>query len=349
MKMKPWIITGVSLLCAGAICCGAAVHAGALDQKRYMKMLDLTDYTDTPDGAFSSVLMDVESADVTVQNGSALSVAAKNVPEDSYSVTVENDTLHIQLSSNNEPWYSFTRFGFHPFSAPRAKITVTLPDAEYQAVAVANSAGDCTVSGISVSTLSLDMDYGDCQLQSVTAASLTAVNKAGELTISDSSVSGTASLVLNYGDLTAKNTEVQNLCKVKNDAGDINLTDFSCGSSEMELEYGDLKLKKFTETDKTKSSAFTLSDGDVRCETSTLWNSSFDMDFGDIQTTDTALYGNTAISMDYGDVRLNLHGSNADYNVGYSYAAGSLNGSSPNQIAITGDQTLMDSSVTFTE
>lgn len=310
MKMKPWIITGVSLLCAGAICCGAAVHAGALDQKRYMKMLDLTDYTDTPDGAFSSVLMDIESADVTVQNGSALSVAAKNVPEDSYSVTVENDTLHIQLSSNNEPWYSFTRFGFHPFSAPRAKITVTLPDAEYQAVAVANSAGDCTVSGISVSTLSLDLDYGD---------------------------------------LTAKNTEVQNLCKVKNDAGDINLTDFSCGSSEMELEYGDLKLKKFTETDKTKSSAFTLSDGDVRCETSTLWNSSFDMDFGDIQTTDTALYGNTAISMDYGDVRLNLHGSNADYNVGYSYAAGSLNGSSPNQIAITGDQTLMDSSVTFTE
>lgn len=72
MKMKPWIITGVSLLCAGAICCGAAVHAGALDQKRYMKMLDLTDYTDTPDGAFSSVLMDIESADVTVQNGSAL-------------------------------------------------------------------------------------------------------------------------------------------------------------------------------------------------------------------------------------------------------------------------------------
>ena len=318
MKMKPWIITGVSLLCAGAICCGAAVHAGALDQKRYMKMLDLTDYTDTPDGAFSSVLMDIESADVTVQNGSALSVAAKNVPEDSYSVTVENDTLHIQLSSNNEPWYSFTRFGFHPFSAPRAKITVTLPDAEYQAVAVANSAGDCTVS--------LDLDYGDCWVQNVTAASLTAVNKAGEIMISDSSVSGTASLVLNYGDLTAKNTEVQNLCKVKNDAGYINLTDFSCGSSEMELEYGD-----------------------VRCETSTLWNSSFDMDFGDIQTTDTALYGNTAISMDYGDVRLNLHGSNADYNVGYSYAAGSLNGSSPNQIAITGDQTLMDSSVTFTE
>ena len=243
MKMKPWIITGVSLLCAGAICCGAAVHAGALDQKRYMKMLDLTDYTDTPDGAFSSVLMDIESADVTVQNGSALSVAAKNVPEDSYSVTVENDTLHIQMSSNNEPWYSFTRFGFHPFSAPRAKITVTLPDAEYQAVAVANSSGDCTVSGISVSTLSLDLDYGDCWVQNVTAASLTAVNKAGELTISDSSVSGTASLVLNYGDLTAKNTEVQNLCKVKNDAGDINLTDFSCGSSEMELEYGDLKLK----------------------------------------------------------------------------------------------------------
>lgn len=349
MKMKPWIITGVSLLCAGAVCCGAAVRAGALDQKRYMKMLNLSNDTSTPDGEFSSVLMDIDSADVTIQNGTALSVAAENVSEDSYSVTVEDDTLHIQQGQKNEPWYSITRFGFHPFSTPRTKITVTLPDAEYRAVAVANSAGDCTVSGIRVSTLSLDLDYGDCRVQNVTAASLTADNDAGELTISDSTVSGTASLELNYGDLTAKNTEIQNLCKVKNDAGDISLTDFSCGSSQMELGYGSLKLRNFTETDKNKSSAFTLSDGDVRCEDSTLWNSRFDMDFGDIQTTDTALYGNTAIAMDHGDVRLNLHGSNADYNVGYSYAAGSLNGNSPNQIAITGDQSIMDATVTFTE
>ena len=106
MKMKPWIITGVSLLCAGAVCCGAAVHAGALDQKRYMKMLDLTDYTDTPDGAFSSVLMDIESADVTVQNGSALSVAAKNVPEDSYSVPTTSRGTALPVSDS-------TRFPLH--------------------------------------------------------------------------------------------------------------------------------------------------------------------------------------------------------------------------------------------
>ena len=127
------------------------------------------------------------------------------------------------------------------------------------------------------------------------------------------------------------------------------LQDVTCGSSQMTLDYGSLKLRNFTETDKNKSSAFTLSDGDVRCEDSTLWNSRFDLDFGDIQTTDTALYGNTAIAMDYGDVRLNLHGSNADYNVGYSYAAGSLNGNSPNQILISGDQSGLDSTVTFTE
>lgn len=349
MKMKPWIITGVSLLCAGAICCGAAVSAGALNRDRYVEKLHLTDNTDTPSGTVTSLLMDVDNADVTVQSGNTLSVTAKNVPEKDYSVTVENDTLYIQLNSEDEPWYSYSHFGFHPFTAPRAKITVTLPETKYQAVAVANAAGDCEISDIQTNTLSVDLNYGDCRIENTAAASLTANNNAGDLSLSDSTISGTASLELDYGDLTIKQTEIGNLCKAENDCGDVILQDVTCGSSQMTLDYGSLKLKQFTETDKTQSSAFTLSDGDVRCEDSTLWNSRFDLDFGDIQTTDTALYGNTAIAMDYGDVRLNLHGSNADYNVGYSYAAGSLNGNSPNQILISGDQSGLDSTVTFTE
>lgn len=208
MKMKPWIIAGVSCLCAGTICCGAAVCAGALDQNRYRENLHLIDQTDTPSETFTSVLMDIDNADVTVQNGSKFSITAENVPQNSYHVAVEDDTLQIQLNSDSEPWYSYTHFGFHPFHAPAAKITVTLP-AEYRAVAIANHAGDCTISGIHVSTLSVDLDYGD--------------------------------------------------------------------------------------------------------------------------------------------VQLNLHGKNSDYNVGYSYAAGSLNDSSRNQILISGDKTVVDATVTFTE
>lgn len=348
MKMKPWIIAGVSCLCAGTICCGAAVCAGALDQNRYRENLHLIDQTDTPSETFTSVLMDVDNAEVTVQNGSKFSITAENVPQNSYHVAVEDDTLQIQLNSDSEPWYSYTHFGFHPFHAPAAKITVTLP-AEYRAVAIANHAGDCTISGIHVSTLSVDLDYGDCQVKNVTAANLTADNDAGDLLLSDSIVNGTASLELDYGDLTVKQTEIGNLCKVKNDAGDVRLTDVSCGSSEMELDYGSLKLQRFTETDQAQFSAFTIFDGDVHCETSTLWNSSFDLEFGDFSTIDTALYGKNTIAMDYGDVQLNLHGKNSDYNVGYSYAAGSLNDSSRNQILISGDKTVVDATVTFTE
>ena len=65
MKMKPWIIAGVSCLCAGTICCGAAVCAGALDQNRYRENLHLIDQTDTPSETFTSVLMDIDNADVT--------------------------------------------------------------------------------------------------------------------------------------------------------------------------------------------------------------------------------------------------------------------------------------------
>ena len=95
MKMKPWIIAGVSCLCAGTICCGAAVCAGALDQNRYRENLHLIDQTDTPSETFTSVLMDIDNADVTVQNGSKFSIAAENVPQNSYHVAVEDDTLQI--------------------------------------------------------------------------------------------------------------------------------------------------------------------------------------------------------------------------------------------------------------
>lgn len=349
MKMKPWIITGVSLLCAGAICCGAAVRAGALDQNRYLEKLHLTDNMDTPSGTVTSLLMDVDNADVTVQSGNTLSVAAKNVPEKDYSVTVENDTLYIQLNSEDEPWYSYSHFGFHPFTAPHAKITVTLPEAKYQAVAVANDAGDCEISDIQTNTLSVDLNYGDCRIENTAVASLTANSKAGDLSLSDSTVSGTVSLELDYGDLTIKQTEIGNLCKAENNCGDVSLQDVTCGSSQMTLDYGSLKLKQFTETDKTQSSAFTLSDGEMQCEESTLWNGSFDLDFGDFKATDTALYGKNTITMDFGDVELNLHGKNSDYNIGYSYAAGSLNDSSSNQILISGDKSSLDSTVTFTE
>lgn len=121
MKMKPWIIAGVSCLCAGTICCGAAVCAGALDQNRYRENLHLIDQTDTPSETFTSVLMDVDNAEVTVQNGSKFSITAENVPQNSYHVAVEDDTLQIQLNSDSEPWYSYTHFGFHPFHAPAAR------------------------------------------------------------------------------------------------------------------------------------------------------------------------------------------------------------------------------------
>ena len=79
MKMKPWIIAGVSCLCAGTICCGAAVCAGALDQNRYRENLHLIDQTDTPSEAFTSVLMDVDNAEGTAGTSQCPQPAAGQV------------------------------------------------------------------------------------------------------------------------------------------------------------------------------------------------------------------------------------------------------------------------------
>ena len=112
MKMKPWIIAGVSCLCAGTICCGAAVCAGALDQNRYRENLHLIDQTDTPSEAFTSVLMDVDNAEVTVQNGSKFSITAENVPQNSYHVAVDCRRPH---AANPAEFRFRTVVQLHPF------------------------------------------------------------------------------------------------------------------------------------------------------------------------------------------------------------------------------------------
>lgn len=345
--MKPWIIVGLCCVGVGLILSTAAIAAGALNQSRYLKNLDLTDQTDTPTEPFHSVIIDTEYADITIQPGKTISVTAEYIEADTYSVTVQDDVLQIQQKYQwKNSWYRHFQLG--PISVPTAKITVTLPEGDYQTIAVGTAMGKCSVSNLAASTFSIDADCGECVVQNVDAASCTVACDLGDVTISDSTIDGTAMLDADCGSVTLEQAKIGNVCKITANLGDVDLTDVTCGSAEMELDCGSLTMTDCTETDKDEKSTVILSLGDMDLKNCTLYHLSCELDCGNLDVKKTALYGNTVITADLGDIDLNLLGKESDYSVLYTYA-GNVSGNVENVVTIDTDDDIVDISVSFTD
>ena len=327
---KPWVITGICCCAAGLIFGAAGIASGALNQEHYAKKWNLSDYHDTVTGHFSTVLIDAE-----------------HMEDNTYQFSVENDTLQItQKTSNKHNWLHWIQIG--PWSAPTPTITLTLPEAEYLAVAISSNFGECSVSDLTANTFSLDVDCGSSTITGLKTASCNADCNAGELSLTDSEITGNAQLNLDDGDLSLNNTVIGSLCRLSNNMGNITMQQVSSGTNEITLDCGSLSMQNCTQEETDTSSTYTLRFGDLNASSCVLYQSQFTLDYGDLETTDTALLGKSTATDNMGDINLNLRGSQSDYQV-ISDIAGNSDSGSNNQIRISGDDVATDISVSFTE
>lgn len=353
--MKPWIIAGLCCVGAGVILCTTAISVGALNQSRYISKLNLTDQTDTPDEAFTSVLVDVQKANVTIEKGDSVSVTATNIDTDHYSVSIQNNILQIHQEFRwTENWMSWIQIG--PIGVPTAEITITLPESAYRAIGVSSDFGDCTIQDMETSTLTLETNTGNCTISNVVAESCTTSGDLGDLTLENSTINGTAMLQMDTGDMFLQQLDIRRVCSIESDLGNVELTDISCGSTDIALDCGNLDMTNVTETDADSKSALSLDLGDIVLDNCTLFQTTCELDTGDfttkhseltdttlstdcgdIETTDTALIDRTEITVDVGSIRLNLRGEESDYLVLNSFAGSSAN-SANNVIVIEGDE-----------
>lgn len=346
---KIWILTGCGCLAAGLLCGGIGIAAGALSPSYYAKAWNLQDQTDTISEEFSAILVDAANANITIQGGETASVSAKNIETDGYQVKVENQTLQIS-QQNSLSKHSWQKWIHLDSLFPMAEITITLPEVRYNAVAVALNAGDCTVSNVAANTLSLDQDYGNSQLSGIHASSLTASCDAGNLTLSDIDANS-ASLSLDFGDLSVENAKIPGNFQLSASAGDVSLSQVLAGNvTSVQLDYGDLEMTDCTmQSADTEENVYLLDCGNCTISNSAFQDSSFSLDFGDFQTKETTLLGNTAITDSMGNITLELAGSPDDYQVISELAGSSGSSGKTNQIQIYGDDTLTNVSVSFTE
>lgn len=345
MKMKHHIqiIIGCGLISVGLICSVVGIACGGLDYEKYLKTMNLEDRVDTPTEHFSSVLIDTESAEVTVKTGDSLSIAASAVETDGYSVTVENDMLQVKQQRTD----GNITLGFEP----QAKIEITLLETDYLSLAAAIDFGDCIVQGVAVSTLSLQTDSGDCTISDCTAASCTITVDYGDCTLSDTAIDGTAMVTLDCGDLEIENTTIQKGLKLESDYGDVAASGVDFGYLEAKLSCGDLTLESCNGSQDTGNSTLYADYGDMVCTNTVLYDAEFQLDKGDLMLSGSALYGTSLIQMELGDLEINLLGTASDYRMitaAYWDSSEELD-QEENNIILDVDETTYDVEITYVE
>ncbi len=126
---------------------------------------------------------------------------------------------------------------------------------------------------------------------------------------------GSCKIEVDYGNISIAATDIAKALKAECENGTATIDTLTCASCEIELDYGNLFMTDYTETDSRTKSEFEVSCGDMEIKRSTLYNAKISLDYGDIETTDTRLYGATHIEADCGNIDLNLSGSSNDYEI----------------------------------
>ena len=343
------VAVGAIALAAGILLSGIGIAVSMARTEQLISGLDLTDQTDAPSGKIRGIFIESSDAAVTVQQGDTFSVEAKNISVSHYSVTLEEEMLRIQYDvgeATDWKWWIRSHIQLNPFlKMPSGEIVVTLPAQSYQMLGAAVELGDCRITDFSGSTVSVDSQCGDVTLEQVDATACTVDADLGDVTMTDISIAGMLQLTDHCGDVTLRNTQVDRLCSVELQMGDMTSTNLRFGTLELDSDMGDVTLASAQQIRKEDNSQnqLTLDMGDLIIRDSTLYHTKMELDAGDLAVQKASLLGDSSVTVDMGDVSLYLKGCREEYAVlPKSYGAGAKN-------TIVVSQDMGDLQVSFTE
>ncbi len=204
------IITLITVVCviAGTIshAIGFAVKAGKIFGNELIQESE-GDMTRNYEGggAFQVLDVEVEVANVVLRRGDSYGVTFTGQKELEPEVEWENGELKVEQKGGMKLTRSLgLAGGFHR----KNELTITLPE------------------GAKLSSLDLDMKYGNCRIEDITADDSEIVLKAGNITASDST----------FADL-----------EIDADAGNIEMKDCSIGKGQVRADMGNISLKGLDE------------------------------------------------------------------------------------------------------
>lgn len=182
-----------------------------------------------------------------------------------HSVTVENNKLTIK-SKDTRKWYEHIGFSW-----TEMKVTVYLPESEYDALNISVASGDIEVRGhLHFAEAKLSSASGDIIFSGNVEKSLSLKVASGDVKINNS-FSERLDVKSSSGDIKISSFKSMGDMYLKCASGDIEITDAECINMKAESASGDIELSRVVATGhsdiETASGDIELSD----CDSDSLW------------------------------------------------------------------------------
>ena len=233
-KTKAWLITAASLVLSGLLIFGGVMMALNWDFSKLSSAKYETNEYDITE-SFQNISLRSQTCDVVFVPSEETKVVCYERSKMKHSVSVENDTLVIEMDDQRK-WYDYIGIYWE-----NPKITVYLPQEQYGCFTVKTTTGDVILSGLSVSALDLSLTTGDITATDIHCSgdirlSMTTGNtELTDISCKNLTVKGCT------GDILLKNTLAVEQFNIKNTTGDVKLN--SCDAAELVVKTttGDIK------------------------------------------------------------------------------------------------------------
>ena len=250
-------------------------------------------------GDFDKISIDVDITKIEFEpsKDDTCSIACFEMENSRHSATVKDGTLVINTADTCK-WYDY--IGIFSFKTP--KLTLFLPQKEYQALLIETDTGDITIPGdFTFQSIEIEGDTADINIYASVPDTLNLELSTGDITIG-SARAGSIELNTSTGDVTLKNGNVKGLI-VNTDTGDVMLSSAIVEKGvDINTSTGDVTFDGCDAPDITVNT----DTGDV---TGTLLSEkifSAESDTGRISLPNTTTGGICEINTDTGDIKLDI-------------------------------------------
>ena len=229
---KIWLVIAAFLTIGGLVMFAAVMTAYHWDFTNLSTVRYDTATYEISD-PFTNISIHVKTADILIAPSpdSKCRVECHDEENVRYSVTVENDTLSVELANDQTAEDSFPCIAIHSGSPA---ITVYLPQAQYQSLSVTASTGAIRAENLTADTLALSVTTGRIAVSDVTCqGTVTADVTTGRTNIANLYCKNLLSNGAT-GDIKMKNVIAADSFSIQRTTGDVNLD--RCDASEIYIK-----------------------------------------------------------------------------------------------------------------
>lgn len=214
-KTKIWLMAGVALVILGALLFAASMMAYNWD---FTKLSTQNRETNTYEISenFSNISINTDTADVefVLSGDGNCRVICDETEKEKHSVTVKDGTLVIDIIDERE-WKDYIGINFDT-----SKITLYLPQKEYEAVSVKISTGDIYMDDLYASDINVSVSTGDVDITDAECKNLVSEGSTGEVYMEDVIAEEKLSIQRSTGDIKIISCDADELF-IKTSTGDV--------------------------------------------------------------------------------------------------------------------------------